>query len=111
MKAKLLVEERIGYTDGAFLKMVVWEVPQPVPPSQHLYKYSFAYIEAGERVIGYDNERGESERSGDGRGAAAGDHRHIGDAEEAVAFVSISDLIRRFMTDVEAWRENRGGRR
>ena len=73
MKAKLLVEERIGYTDGAFLKMVVWEVPQPVPPSQHLYKYSFAYIEAGERVIGYDNERGK------------GDHRHIGDAEETVA--------------------------
>ena len=99
MKAKLLVEERIGYTDGAFLKMVVWEVPQPVPPSQHLYKYSFAYIEAGERVIGYDNERGK------------GDHRHIGDAEETVAFVSILDLIRRFMTDVETWRENRGGRR
>jgi len=99
MKAKLLVEERIGYTDGAFLKMVVWEVPQSVPPSQHLYKYSFAYIEAGERVIGYDNERGK------------GDHCHIGDVEETVAFVSILDLIRRFMTDVETWRENRGGRR
>ena len=43
-------------------------------------------------VLGYDNERGK------------GDHRHAGGREEAFAFVSIDDLLSRFVSEVEAMR-------
>ena len=35
---------------------VIWQVPEPVPPSEHRYKYRLVYVVAGERVVGYDNE-------------------------------------------------------
>ena len=42
--------------------------------------------------LGYDNERGK------------GDHRHIHDREEAFDFVSIENLLDRFVADVEEMR-------
>ncbi|MGQ9370766.1 toxin-antitoxin system TumE family protein [Azospirillum sp. ST 5-10] len=95
MKATLLIRERFTYPDGDVADMVVWRVPTPVPPTTHGLKYRFAYVAGGRRVLGYDNERGK------------GDHRHVGDAEEPFRFVSVDDLLERFIADVEAYRRNR----
>jgi hypothetical protein len=93
MSARLRLRRRTTYEDGSFTQMVIWEVPQPIPPSEHIYKYSLVYVVDGRRVVGYDNERGK------------GDHRHIGDVEESLAFVSIEDLLRLFLVDVETARK------
>lgn len=95
MAARLLIRERVVYADGAFAEMVVWHVPEPVPPSRHGFKYRLAYIVGGVRVLGYDNERGK------------GDHRHVDGREEAIAFRSIDELLARFVSDVEALRRVR----
>lgn len=92
MKAQLLIRERVVYADGSLVEMVLWRVPKPVPPSRHGFKYRLVYIVAGERVLGYDNERGK------------GDHRHVGGEEEPIAFTSIDDLLARFMLEVEEMR-------
>lgn len=92
MKATLLIRERVVYPDGSMAVMVVWRVPQPVPPATHRFKYRLAYIVGGERVLGYDNERGK------------GDHRHVGGREETFTFTSIEALLARFVAEVEAWR-------
>lgn len=95
MKAELLIRERVSYPDGDLAEMVVWQVPEPVPPTTHGFKYRFVYVVDGRRVLGYDNERGK------------GDHRHVGDTEEPFAFVSVDDLVERFVSDVEEYRRNR----
>ena len=92
MKAQLLIRERVVYADGSLVEMVLWRVPKPVPPSKHGFKYRLVYIVAGKRALGYDNERGK------------GDHRHVGDEEEPIAFTSIDDLLARFMLEVEEMR-------
>jgi hypothetical protein len=69
---------------------VIWQVPEPVPPpSQHHYKYRLVYVVAGERVLGYDNERGK------------GDHKHQHGAEIVYNFVDVSTLLTDFMKDVQ----------
>lgn len=64
MKAKLLsrIKQAIGM---GTIEGVIWEVPYPVPPSEHHIKYRLVYIVEGVRVVGYDNERGK------------GDHKHL----------------------------------
>lgn len=94
MKAELLIRVRVVYPDGALAQLVVWRVPKPTPPSRHRFKYSFVYIVAGRRVLGYDTERGK------------GDHRHFGDREESFAFSSIEELLERFTAEVEAMRKS-----
>jgi hypothetical protein len=44
---------------------------EPAPPGSHSFKYRLFYGVPGQRLIGYDNERGK------------GDHRHVDDREEA----------------------------
>ncbi len=68
---------------------VIWHVPEPVPPSEHRYKYRLVYVVAGERVVGYDNERGK------------GDHKHWRDVEMAYHFVDVPTLLVDFMKDVQ----------
>jgi hypothetical protein len=93
--ATLVIRERVIYADGSMAEMVVWRVPRPVAPAMHGFKYRLAYIVAGKRVLGYDNERGK------------GDHRHAYGREEPFAFVSIDDLLSRFVAEVEAMRRLR----
>lgn len=88
MRAAPLIRERIVYPDGSLVEMVVWRVPRPVAPSTHSFKYRFAYVVAGERVLGYDNERGK------------GDHRHDGPRERPFQFTSIDELLARFVAEV-----------
>lgn len=87
MKAKQLYKFRQIYGDG-LIEGVIWDVPKPVPPSEHHYKYRLVYIVNGKRIIGYDNERGK------------GDHKHIGDAEFAYTFVNVPTLINDFKQDL-----------
>lgn len=68
--------------------MKLWRVPKPVVGSMHQLKYSLFYGTDGERLVGYDNERGK------------GDHRHIGDHEENYLFISPEKLIADFLGDV-----------
>ena len=92
MKAALLIRETVVYPDSCLAEMVIWRVPSPVPPSRHMFKYSFVYVVCGKRVLGYDNERGK------------GDHRHEGETEAPFRFVSIEALLERFVNEVEALR-------
>ena len=64
-KAILMINRKIRYDDGAIVDMVVWELPESVLGSEHMYKYSLFYGKDGERIVGYDNERGK------------GDHKHL----------------------------------
>ncbi len=73
---------------GGVVEIVVWKVPAPVRPSVHGFKYRLAYARAGERIVGYDNERGK------------GDHRHIGDSESAYVFVDVATLLDDFWRDI-----------
>lgn len=69
--------------------MVVWRVPDPVPPSEHPFKYRLVFVRDGKRVVGYDNERGK------------GDHRHAGKTEKPYAFVDEAKLLDDFWQDVK----------
>ena len=89
MKANLIYRDKQEYGNG-FVEVVIWHVPKPVPPSEHPFKYSLVYIVDGQRVVGYDNERGK------------GDHKHLGDQEYAYNWVSPDQLMKDFLTDVEA---------
>jgi hypothetical protein len=92
MKAELLLRQRIDYSDGAIVEMVMWRVPNPVPPSIHRLKCSLFYGRPGVRDVGYDNESGK------------GDHRHLEGVEAPYAFSTIERLIIDSWSDVRALR-------
>ena len=75
--------------DGGIVEMVIWQVPEPVPPTTHGLKYRLFYGKDGERIVGYDNERGK------------GDHRHFKSREMAYRFVSPEKLVADFLADVD----------
>lgn len=94
MQATLIYRFEQDFDDGAMVRMVIWQVPSPVPPSEHTYKYRLVYLEDDRRVIGFDNERGK------------GDHRHDGAAEFSYRFVDVPTLIRDFIGAVRRRRES-----
>jgi hypothetical protein len=88
MPAKLLLRIREVHAEG-FIEGVIWEVPEPVPPSAHRVKYRLVYIVDGQRVVGYDNERGK------------GDHKHLRTRESPYRFIDAATLVRDFLRDVK----------
>ena len=88
MGAKLLYRFKEGYGQGV-IEGVIWDVPVPVPPSEHRVKYRLVFIVNGHRLVGYDNERGK------------GDHKHIREEETPYSFQDVATLVRDFMRDVE----------
>ena len=78
-EARLLLRSRTA-VHGGMVEMVVWSVPLPVPPSQHPFKYRLVFVRNGQRVVGYDNERGK------------GDHKHFGARELEYRFTDIDTL-------------------
>ena len=92
MKATRIFYDRMDLPDGAIVEMTIWQVPDPVPGSLHGLKYRLFYGYPGQRVIGYDNERGK------------GDHRHIENREELYAFTTVEALIADFLADVKKMR-------
>ena len=88
MKAELIHKRKLEFPDGAILEMVIWRVPRPVKGSAHAFKYRLFYGRAGQRIVGYDNER------------PKGDHRHLDGVETAYAFTNVDQLISDFLADV-----------
>ena len=91
MAAVLLVHAKEIRDDGSIVEIVVWELPEPLPPSTHRYKYRLYYGAGDSSRIRYDNERGK------------GDHRHIGEQEEDYVFATVEQLLEDFKRDVEGW--------
>lgn len=91
MLAVLLAHAKEVRDDGSIVEIVIWELPEPLPPSSHTYKYRLYYGAAGVSRVRYDNERGK------------GDHRHIDEAEHDYVFVSVEQLLEDFRLDVERW--------
>ncbi len=87
-EAELVLRTRTSLRGGV-VEMVVWQVSKPVDPSTHGFKYRLVYVRDGQRVVGYDNERGK------------GDHKHIHGREFSYRFVDIETLMRDFLRDVE----------
>lgn len=92
MKARLIIRDRRVFEDGRLIEIVIWKTPVPVPPTGHGLKYRLFYGCKGERILGYDNERGK------------GDHRHYGDREEPYVFSTMEQLLDDFERDVVAAR-------
>ena len=88
MSARLIVRDRRVFEDGGLIEIVVWQVREPVPPTDHNFKYRLYYGRKGERIVGYDNECGK------------GDHRHLGAVEKPYAFATIEQLLEDFERDV-----------
>ena len=95
MKARLITRFRDIAADGSGIEMVIWKVPEAVPPSEHGYKYRLVYVEHGQRVVGFDNERGK------------GDHKHIGGQQLPYRFMDVDSLVEDFITEVELWKNGR----
>lgn len=90
MKAVLIKHDRFNDSFGNLVETKLWSVPV-TEHTPYGVKYSLVYIVNGERVIGYDNERGK------------GDHKHIKGAEIQYAFVDIDVLVDDFTNDVEEY--------
>ena len=93
MNATLITEFKDFADDGSIIQMIVWRVPEAVPPTVHGFKYRLVYVVEGVRVVGFDNERGK------------GDHRHVGDREFVYRFSSVEQLLLDFQSDVERWEQ------
>ncbi|MDR1849730.1 MAG: DUF6516 family protein [Zoogloeaceae bacterium] len=94
-KAMLLFEDRMIYPDGAIIEMRIWKLPRQDVERPHGLKYSLFYGCNGERVIGYDNERGK------------GDHRHYRGREMPYEFSTVFQLVADFMDDIERERSEK----
>jgi hypothetical protein len=88
MKATLVLHEKFRHAAGV-VELMVWQVPEPVPPSLHGFKYRLVYAVDGTRIVGYDNERGK------------GDHKHLRGKEMDYAFKDVATLLADFWNDVE----------
>jgi hypothetical protein len=93
MKAQLITRFKNVTPDGGVIELVVWKVPEPVPPTEHGYKYRAVYALNGVRVVGFDNERGK------------GDHCHLDDHELPYEFVSVDKLVEDFIDAVTSRRK------
>jgi Family of unknown function (DUF6516) len=91
MKAMPLIRRRIVLAPDAFAEVAVWQVLEPVSPSEHPFKYRLAYVVGGQCVLRYDNERGK------------GDHRHFAGQELDYAFSTPKQLLLDFNADIERW--------
>lgn len=94
MKAQRLFYDKAVLPDGGIVEMVIWRVPEPVPPTKHGLKYRLFYGRDGQRLVDYDNERGK------------GDHRHVGGREYRYRFTTVEKLVADFLADVEAQRRS-----
>ena len=84
-----MFHDKTSLPDGSIVEMSIWRLAAPNPERPHGLKYSLYYGRPGERIVGYDNERGK------------GDHKHIDGREIRYRFVSVEQLVADFLADVE----------
>ena len=87
------MDERHLIAEDRFVELRIWRVPRPVRASDHLYKFSLAFVVKGICVLRYDNEAGK------------GSHVHRGHKEADYKFVTPEKLLEDFWSDVEGWEE------
>ncbi|NDC38933.1 MAG: hypothetical protein EBZ48_12930 [Proteobacteria bacterium] len=92
MPAQLITSFKDVNPDGSILELVVWRVPKPLSPSTHVYKYRAVYVVNGERIVGFDNERGK------------GDHCHLDGIESPYNFTTVEQLVEDFIAAVNVRR-------
>ena len=92
MKAKRIFYDKALYPDGAIVEMTIWRLPHATDERPHGLKYSLFYGLDGQRLVGYDNERGK------------GDHKHIREAEYRYKFIDVETLVADFLADIERMR-------
>ncbi len=88
MDARVVLRSRTEFSDGAIAEIVIWEVPEPVLGSAHQFKYRLYYGWDGERIVGFDNERGK------------GDHCHLDGRELPYLFTTTDALLSDFNNEV-----------
>jgi hypothetical protein len=88
MGTTLIQNTKQVMTDGSILEIVVWLLPTPVKGSTHLFKYRLFFGRDGQRIVGFDNERGK------------GDHCHLDGVEVDYVFVSTDRLLADFRREV-----------
>ena len=88
MAAQLITRFKNVNPDGSILELVVWKLDTPVPPTEHGYKNRAVYVLNGQRIVGFDNERGK------------GDHCHMEGIEVPYTFISVAQLIEDFIEAV-----------
>jgi hypothetical protein len=91
MPSAALIQKLKRTYAGGLVEINIWRVAGGVPPCEHPYKYRLAYVVAGRRVIGFDNERG------------MGDHQHGPEGEQPYAFVSLEQLLADFWEAVDGY--------
>ncbi len=89
-RATLLFEDREIWEGGFIVEMRIWAVAEPVPPSEHRFKYALFFGRPGERIVLFDNERGK------------GDHVHIRETEQPYVFRGPAQLIEDFKAAVRS---------
>lgn len=89
-KAERLLYVREDLGDGTVLELRLWRIPEPVPPSEHGFKYALFYGRPGVRLVLFDNERGK------------GDHKHIREVETSYVFTTREALVADFLAAVRA---------
>jgi hypothetical protein len=86
--AILIQNRRLHLRDGTIVQIKIWKLPTAIEERPHGLKYSLFYGRPGERMVGYDNERGK------------GDHLHYREREERYAFTGLEKLIADFWANV-----------
>lgn len=89
MGATLLAKTKELRDDGSIVEVVIWELPAPLPPCEHRYKYRLYFGWPGREVVRYDNERGK------------GDHRHVDGRELPYEFETVERLLDDFESDIQ----------
>lgn len=92
-KAVLFYSAKRTYPDGTIIEIRIWKLPSRTEERPHGYKYSLFFGRPGERLVGYDNERGK------------GDHKHMKGLQSSYVFVSVDQLISVFRRDVALMRK------
>jgi hypothetical protein len=95
MKAELLMRERLILSSRAFVEIVIWKLPQPLPGSRHDFKYRLAYVANKRCVLRFDNEAGK------------GDHKHLVEKEVPYIFSNLDTLQADFWTAVNKRRKRK----
>ena len=92
-KAVSFYHAKRAYADDTIIEIRIWKLPRPNEERPHGYKYSLFFGRPGERLVGYDNERGK------------GDHKHIKGLQSPYEFVTIDKLLFDFRRDVALMRK------
>lgn len=95
-RAALIIHDKQVDGQGNTTEIRLWRVPAD-DERKHGIKYSLVYIVQGQRVVGYDNERGK------------GDHKHIDGVELPYHFTDPRQLKSDFLADVAYWKEKKYG--